>query len=56
MKHENNFEIISHATMSETIGMSGCLQNQLNKFPVDFKETSRRHFKKLSVGFYVVTA
>ena len=29
----------------------GYLQSQLNKFAVDFQETSRRHFKELSVGF-----
>jgi len=28
---------------------------QLNKFPVDFQEISRRHFNKLSVGYCVVT-
>ena len=31
---------------------TGCLQIQLNKFPADFQKT----FKKLSVGFHVVTA
>jgi len=30
--------------------------NPANKFPIDFQDTSRRHLKKLSVGFYVVTA
>ena len=41
---------------TDWVQYTGCLQIQLNKFPVDFQDTSRRHLKKLSVGFYVVTA